>query len=68
MMMSPEEIQHLDATAAKVRIEARRVELTALIERLRDHIQRVGPSPGIVGACDKACAELAALEQKVTSK
>jgi hypothetical protein len=62
-MMSREEVQALEATAAKVRTEQRRLALRARIERLHDHIERVGQSPGIVGALDKAQAELAELGQ-----
>jgi hypothetical protein len=64
MLMSPEEIERLNAANAQGRTQARRIELTALIARLREHIARVGESPGIARALDKASAELAALEQE----
>jgi hypothetical protein len=64
MLMPPREIQRLNTAAAHVRTQARRGELTALIERFREHIERLGESPAMVGALDKARAELAALEQK----
>ena len=66
MMMPEAEAKRLDAAAAQVRIEARRVELTALIDRLRDHVERAGSTPGVASAIDKAQAELTALEQKGT--
>jgi hypothetical protein len=61
-MMTPEEIQRLDAANAQVATEARRVELTATVARLREHLARVGESPGIVTAIDQANAELDALK------
>jgi hypothetical protein len=64
MMMSEEEIQRLEAAAAQVRTQARRVELTALIGRLQEHVDRVGGSPGFERTLDNAKAELEALEQK----
>jgi hypothetical protein len=63
MMMSPEEIQRLDAANAQARTQARRIELAALIERFGEHIARVGASPGFERTLDQARAELAALEQ-----
>jgi hypothetical protein len=66
MMMSADEIQRLDATSAQVRTATRRGELQALVDRLRNHIDRVGATPGIADAYDRARTELATLEQEGT--
>jgi hypothetical protein len=63
MMMTSEELERLNASNAKVAAEARRVELAVRIDRLRDHVERVGESPGIVTAIEQAKAELEALER-----
>jgi hypothetical protein len=63
MLMTPAEIERLEATAAQVRIEQRRIELTALIERFREHVERVGASPGFERELAKAEAELHEIEQ-----
>jgi hypothetical protein len=63
-MMTPDEIQALNETNAKVSAEAQRLVLTARIDRLRDHIERLGVSPGFESAFAKAEAQLTALGPK----
>lgn len=67
-MMTEVEIARLDTTSAQVRTEARRAELAALINRLVDHIERVGASPRLANAYDTARTELAALDEKATPR
>lgn len=58
-----EELDRVDTALTQAATEQRRLELTERIDRLREHIERVGPSPGIQAALDKAEAELQALGQ-----
>ena len=58
MIVPAEELERIDAASAQAGTELRRLALTALRDRLQEHIERVGPSPGITQALDEVCAKL----------